>query len=601
MVNQSTPPPQVAFRRSRLGLPLGQGAIAFCSGIAMALSVEPIAAWPLAWVAIAPLWVLVMGSYSRQVFRSALALGAIWSMGYYGLMLSWVTGLHPLTWMGVPWLASVAIALSCWVMGTIYSTVWMCLWIVALRAVTTLQESGVRAWRRSRKLLSPKLLSPKPALQGEIWQVSQRVFLAAALWSGVDWLWRNTFLYWPSLALTQSPHNLVILHLSQWAGPNAIAIAIIAVNGFLAEAWIGWRKASTSSSEPFPAFLARRTAMLSGAIALAIFVGCHGLGAFRYATDFSAETVVKESASESTSIASSSIPESLTIGIIQGNVPTRIKLYKEGLRRAFQGYTNGYETLVEQGVDAVLTPEGAFPIVWDDPIQTRTPLYRAVRDRHVPIWLGTFFPEGRDFTQSLISLDKDAEVVGRYNKVKLVPLGEYIPFEGVFGALIDRLSPLDSYMIPGEANQQFNTSLGQAIVGICYESAFSRLFREQARSGGEFILTSSNNDPYSTAMMAQHHAQDVLRSIETDRWAVRATNTGYSGVVDHHGRTLWRSQPFVYQLHQATIGRRHSLTPYVRWGDWLTPVFGLGAIATVGWPWIGLAIALKGSNRSKGR
>lgn len=73
-------------------------------------------------------------------------------------------------------------------------------------------------------------------------------------------------------------------------------------------------------------------------------------------------------------------------------------------------------------------------------------------------------------------------------------------------------------------------------------------------------------------MPAQHHAQDVMRAIETDRWAVRATNTGYSAIVNPHGRTLWRSGHNTYELHAATIYRRQTQTLYVRWGDWLTPL-----------------------------
>jgi len=113
---------------------------------------------------------------------------------------------------------------------------------------------------------------------------------------------------------------------------------------------------------------------------------------------------------------------------------------------------------------------------------------------------------------------------------------------------------------------------GRAIVGICYESAFSQHFQRQAAAGGQFLLTASNNAHYSITMPAQHHAQDVMRAIETDRWAVRATNTGYSGLVDPHGRTVWISGINTYEIHAATIYRRQTQTLYVRWGDWLTPV-----------------------------
>ncbi len=79
-------------------------------------------------------------------------------------------------------------------------------------------------------------------------------------------------------------------------------------------------------------------------------------------------------------------------------------------------------------------------------------------------------------------------------------------------------------------------------------------------------------------MPAQHHAQDVMRAIENDRWAVRATNTGYSGIVDPHGRTIWLSEINTYETYTTTIYRRKSQTLYVKWGDWLTPILLLGGI-----------------------
>lgn len=538
--------------------------LALLSGMAAGLAPEPVNAWPLMWVALVPLWIMVVSTrpITWQVNLRNGLLGACWGLGYYGVVLIWITGLHPLTWMGVPWLASVAIALFAWVVVTGWGMVWSATW------------ASVLGW------MSGWMFSSSSHIHQPMVIASLRVLVATALWCAIDWLWSHGFLYWPSLAFTQSPDNLWILQLGQWSGPTTVTASILGVNGFLAEGCLLWKTHQAINrlrSNPTPAdplqpnvtqcnsrnALRDSSAKRCGAIALSIFLGLHVIGGILYYQPLT-----------------SSSHEALTIGIVQGNVPTRIKLYEEGLRRAFKGYTQGYIDLVNQGVDAVVTPEGAIPIFWKTPVNTRTPIYQAVLEQGIPIWLGTFVPIGRDFTQSIITLDGNGEVVSQYNKVKLVPLGEYIPFAAVLGDIVDRLSPLDAYMIPGTVSQQFKTPAGQAIVGICYESAFAHLFRKQAINGGEFILTASNNDPYNTVMMAQHHAQDVMRAIETDRWAVRATNTGYSGVVDPHGRTLWRSDANVYETHVASIYRRHTQSPYIRYGDWLTPLLIIGAIVT---------------------
>ena len=111
----------------------------------------------------------------------------------------------------------------------------------------------------------------------------------------------------------------------------------------------------------------------------------------------------------------------------------------------------------------------------------------------VPIWVGAFGEAEQGYNNSLFTLTGDGETYSRYDKSKLVPLGEYIPFEPILGKIIDRLSPLEAHLKAGASQQIFKTPLGQAIVGICYESAFAHIFRAQTKAGGEFIITASNN------------------------------------------------------------------------------------------------------------
>jgi apolipoprotein N-acyltransferase len=278
--------------------------------------------------------------------------------------------------------------------------------------------------------------------------------------------------------------------------------------------------------------------------------------------------------------------QAITLGLIQGNVPTREKLTPAGINQALNAYTEGYRTLADQGVDAVITPEGALPVLWQANAPSVALLTQSVTQQGVPLWLGTFAPipggERRQYSQSLLELQPGGAVQGRYDKVQLVPLGEYIPFERGLGRLISRLSPLDNYLVPGQPQQAFKTSLGTGIVGICYESAYSRLFRRQALAGGEFIITASNNDPYPTGMMAQHHGFDVLRAVESDRWAMRVTNTGLSGLVDSHGRTRWIGPPNRFITYPGTLYRHQTRSPYIAWGDWLTALLLGGMVIGIG-------------------
>jgi apolipoprotein N-acyltransferase len=499
----------------------------FMGGVLMALAPAPLNFWPLAWVALVPLWrVVIHPTRSRSPWQ-VFGLGCLWSATYHGIVLSWITHLHPLMWMGVPWLSSLAIALFAWGFITGLGTLTFGLWAVMVQQLGDRGRLGAAG----------------------------RIVVGTALWCFLETALSWGPLAWPFLAFTQSPGNLWILHLGQLAGPMAVTAAIVAVNGCWAVLSLrGWTVSSTTSARRW------RPAL----VGLGLLVGLHGLGWSLYHQPLSDR------------------PEAaLTIGLIQGNVPTRVKLTPAGTRQAIAAYTDGYRQLVAQGADAVLTPEGAIPERWNHRTQSRSPLYQAVLDEGVVLWLGTFRPvsshASHGLQQSLINLTPQGQITGQYNKVKLVPLGEYIPFEPTLGRLISRLSPMGSSLIPGNSEQVFETSFGRAILGICYESAYSELFRRQTAQGGEWIMTASNNDPYPPRMMLQHHAHDVMRAIESDRWAVRVTNTGISGLVTPHGNTVWLSSPHDYVTYLAQIYRRDTRTLYVQHGNWGT--YGLVGIA----------------------
>ncbi len=530
--------------------PWSQLAIALLSGIGMGLTVAPVNAWFLAWVALAPLWVLI--TLNRQAAASvqptfALALRPVlycltWAIGYHGLALSWVFDLHPLTWMGVPWLASVAIALFAWVFITLWGAALVVAWYLSLNWISQ---------RLSRLSSSLTAHSAQPAAA---FHSGTHILLGTALWCIAEDLRSRSPLDWTSLAYTQSPINLPILHLGQLSGPLTVTAAIVAVNGCVAAAVVSW--VEQRSDQAAARQTARQTVRFYLTLAACCLVLPHLAGV---------------------ALASQPLHEQpdsgFKVGIIQGNIPTRIKLFERGAQLALKHYTQGYETLADQGVDIVLTPEGTFPWFWVGTArQAVHPFYQAILRRGIPAWVGTIGQQQGRWTQTLFTITGTGALYSRYDKEKLVPLGEYIPFEASLGKLISRLSPVEGSLVPGRSPQTFDTPVGRAIAAICYESAFSNLFRDQAARGGEFMITASNNDPYTARMMAQHHAQDVMRAIETDRWAVRATNTGFSGIVSPHGRTVWLSGYRTYETHADTIHRRQTQTPYVRWGNWLTPL-----------------------------
>ncbi|MCL2932185.1 MAG: apolipoprotein N-acyltransferase [Trichodesmium sp. MAG_R03] len=571
--------------------------ITLISGILMGMATSPIGLWFLGWIALAPLWVLVIQEYKSV---NKFLLGLAWGVGYHGLALFWITGIHPMTWLGVPWLASLAIALFCWIFITLWGAILVAIWAYLFG-----------------------LLIPISFLEKR--SSFTRVLLGITLWCCLEKIWSLGNLWWTSLAFTQSNHNLVILHLGQLSGPMTITAAIVTVNALFGEAFVKAKLQQNPENVQQIIFFQKQNNL--GQLSLLIKFP------FLYQIWLSKDTSSKSSLTISEppylSISQSDYlqnritynnkqnlvslftsyffllpiitliffhiigfslyntplhPESkaaLKVGIIQGNISNEIKLNSRGWSNALEGYTQGYKKLAEENVDAVLTPETALPFVWTSQNNRRfLAFFQAILDNEVVVWVGGYGKQENNLTNSLFTIDSTGEIFSRYDKIKLVPLGEYIPFNKMLGKLIDKLSPLDAHLVPGKIDQIFDTPFGKAIVGICYDSAFSEVFQRQTLAGGEFILTAANNAHYSSAMPAQHHAQDVMRAIENDRWAVRATNTGYSGVVDPHGRTIWLSGINTYETYTTRIYRRNTQTLYVKLGDWLTPLLVLGEVLT---------------------
>jgi apolipoprotein N-acyltransferase len=490
---------------------------AILGGVMMGLTPDPFRLWWLAWFGLVPLWIITQ----KVKLLTAFLYGGLWGFAYHGMALFWITGVHPMTWLGVPWWNSLAIATTVWLIITLFGALLAGLWAMGMAGLT-------------QKLA-----------------VAQRIIIACAVFCALETVWSWTPLYWTALGYTQSPDNLLFLQVAKLSGQQTVTALLVVVNGLLAEA-IMVRKLQLQLRYCYTILLVLGLA------------GAYGL------VELQGDRLI------------SANQESLKVGIIQGNIPNSIKDKPEGVKQAVENYTKGYIQLAEAGVDMVLTPEVAIPMV----LQNRglgkiESLNRAINTFQVPIWLGGFGVKHNQYTNSIFLFDGRSNPATQYDKVRLVPLGEYIPFRGILGGLIRFLSPLQGEVAAGAYHQLVDSPWGRVILGICYESAYPQHFRYQAQAGGRLILTASNNAHFAESMPAQHHAQDVARAVETDRWAVRATNTGYSGIVDPKGRTIWRSGINTYAVHQDTVYLRDTKTLFVLIGDWLTPLLCFGSTGIV--------------------
>lgn len=163
---------------------------------------------------------------------------------------------------------------------------------------------------------------------------------------------------------------------------------------------------------------------------------------------------------------------------------------------------------------------------------------------------------------------------GVYNKVQLVPFGEYIPFENTLRSVFKDVAVL------GELGSFSAGALNQPLLGlpgvpfgvtICYESVFPQLWRAQNLAGAKFFVNITNDAWYfDTAAPYQHLAINVLRAVETGRPVLRAANTGISAVIDPFGRIEQYLALNTQGVLFATVplALENDINFYTRWGDW---------------------------------
>ena len=167
---------------------------------------------------------------------------------------------------------------------------------------------------------------------------------------------------------------------------------------------------------------------------------------------------------------------------------------------------------------------------------------------------------------SLISPSGDW--VGRYDKVHLVPFGEYVPFKRVF-AFAGGLTKEVGDFARGTSRAPLDAGGTKLGVFICYESIFPDEVRRSAANGAQVFVNISNDGWYGdSGAYAQHLKQARMRAVENARWLLRDTNTGVTASIDPYGRIVARVPRKVRTVLNASYAVSNVTTLYTRHGDW---------------------------------
>jgi apolipoprotein N-acyltransferase len=167
---------------------------------------------------------------------------------------------------------------------------------------------------------------------------------------------------------------------------------------------------------------------------------------------------------------------------------------------------------------------------------------------------------------SAVLLGPDGGELGRYDKINLVPFGEYVP--PIF-AFVNRITQETGDFIPGTEVKVLHAGHDRLGVFICYESAFPDLVRQFSRQGANVLVNLSNDGYFGrSAAREQHLLIARMRAVENRRFLIRATNDGLSAVIDPSGRIIQTIPPYQQLVAPIRYGTIEETTFYSRHGDW---------------------------------
>ncbi|MDY6853938.1 MAG: apolipoprotein N-acyltransferase [Thermodesulfobacteriota bacterium] len=263
--------------------------------------------------------------------------------------------------------------------------------------------------------------------------------------------------------------------------------------------------------------------------------------------------------------------KTIKVALIQGNIDQSKKWDP-----TFQDETTGiYRELTVQasksGPDLIVWPETATPFYFQSDSKYRKLIFDISKEADSYLLFGSpaYRFKNRDvrYFNSAFLISANGSLLGRYDKIHLVPLGEYVPL-GRYLYFIKKITAGISDFSSGESTEPLASPLGKAGVFICYEAIFPDLVRKFVKKGACFLVNITNDAWFGKTFASyQHHSMVVFRAVENRVFLIRAANTGISSITDSTGKTRLATEIFTQGVLVDDIHLVKINTFYTDYGD----------------------------------
>ena len=457
-----------------------------------------------------------------------------------------------LAWIGmIPLLFAVATTSRnrrAFVLGLIWGTIFFygtCWWLT----FPMTHYAGVSAWLAYPVLLLPVILvSVFPALTCVCISLVMKRFGAYAIltapifWTAFDWLrYVVTGQVWNSLGYSQAFHSRVT-QTAGIGGVYAVTFLIVSMSSLIAFAVVRRNGRSLIVS-----------AGIVAGIVLIIFLSNPRVAMIRRMIDFTNDILI--------------------VGV-QPNVPMT-DINRNGYRQLLERHVQLSQTALSNDSARrfehrlVIWPESPMNFSYSRDPELQSIVAKFAQANHTSLLMNSLepAPNGGSYNSAIL-INEQGQKVAQYDKIRLMPFGEYVPLprwlpgSGSVRGIVGEFTP-------GSSHTLMPLGALRAGVFICIEAAHPEIARSFTNSGAD-VLINISNDGYlgPTPVMRQHLANAIFRAVENDRDLIRVTNTGITAYISANGWTWNETQGFQSETRTWPISKdENGSTFYSRHGD----------------------------------
>ena len=395
------------------------------------------------------------------------------------------------------------------------------------------------------------------------------IFLAPGLWTSLEYLRSTHSEYgfsWLGLGYSQSG-NLPVIQMAEFTGVYGISTLIVFINAslyYLMNTWLA-RKKSTEGKK-----------QVAGVLGLSLVIMVFWIGYGQVALE------------KWENISSNGKP--LKVGLAQGNIEQHLKWDPLYQNQVMETYRKLSLKAAQSKPDLIVWPEAAIPFYYSLDKTNTAFIKNIAQTTGTPLLLGSPYREIKNKERVLYNsaylIDANGKTLGRYDKIHLVPFGEFIPFKKILWFLSKMVEGIGDFG-QGTDPKVFDLNGHKLAVSICYEITFPDLVRQPVNRGAQFLVNITNDAWFGkSAASFQHMAMGALRAVENRVPIVRAANTGITGTIDPTGAIRQTTELFVEDIVITEIRINPSeKTFYTRNGDLFSQACLLLMMVFALWTW----------------